>query len=138
MSEEPTSPDLAERVRVLLDVGDRAEWEEAIAFFAPDAVWVLADRLEEVEGAAIRDFWASWYEPYTDVRIEALEILALGAGVVLASIRQSGRLGAAQTRVAEEIALVYEWSSGLIDRVTVYLDLGEARTAAERLARQRG
>jgi hypothetical protein len=57
---------------------------------------------------------------------------------IWAVIRQSGRLGDAPSRVGEEAALVYEWSDGLIERVTTYADIEEARAAAERLAEERG
>ncbi len=43
MSQEPTQPDLVERARALLDAGDRADWDTAMEFFAPDAVWVGVD-----------------------------------------------------------------------------------------------
>ncbi len=134
--EKSTTPDLAQRVRTLLEVGDRADWDLAMEFFAPDAVWVTID-FGAHTGTAIRDFWADWYAPYEDVRIEILEIVNLGGGVVVAVIRQSGRLGDAPSRLREDTALVYEWSNGLIQRVTTYGDLREARAAAERLAAER-
>ena len=130
--------DLGGRVRALLELGDGAEWEKAMEFFAADAVWATVGGLEDHEGSAIRDFWVAWYEPYEDVRIEILDVVDPGGGVVIAVIRQSGRLGSVAKRVSEQIALVYEWSSGLIARVTVYVDLGEGRAAAERLATERG
>jgi len=42
-------------MRALLEVGDRADWETAMKFFAPDAVWVAID-FGEYKGTAIRDF----------------------------------------------------------------------------------
>jgi hypothetical protein len=137
--DEPTTHDLEQRVRTLLDLGHRAEWDAAITFFASDAVWTAVGfGFVDAEGAtAIRDFWIEWYAPYEDVRIETLGVVDLGHGVVLATIRQSGRVAGARSRVAEEISLVYEWSEALVQRVTVYLEIGEARAAAERLARGR-
>jgi hypothetical protein len=139
MSDEPKTHDLEQRVRLLLDLGHRAEWDAAMAFFAPDAVWTsVGGWLTDAEGAmAIRDFWIEWYAPYEDVRIETLDVFEVGRGIVVAAIRQSGGVGAAQSRVAEDIALVYEWSGALIERVTVHLDITEAREAAERLAQAR-
>ena len=79
-----------------------------------------------------------WYAPYEDVRIEIREIVNLGGGVVMAVFRQSGRLGDDPSRLREDIALVYEWSYALIERVTSYVGPEEARAAADRLAEQRG
>jgi hypothetical protein len=125
-------------VRALLDLGHRADWDSAIAYFAPDAVWVTAQGTEDVEGAAaIRAFWAEWYEPYTDVRIETLDVIDLGGGVVKAVIGQSARFGNAPVRVGDHTALVYEFSDELIHRVTTFLDLDEAAAAARRLAEER-
>lgn len=139
MSEkESRTPDLVERVRVLLDLGDRGDWGAAMEFFAPNAVWVAIDALETFRGQAIRDFWMEWYAPYEDVRIEMLETVDLGNGVVMAVIRQSGRLGEAPSRIQQDAVLVYEWSQGLIERVTTYVDPDEARAAAVRLAEERG
>ena len=62
----------------------------------------------------------------------------LGRGLVMAFIRQSGRLGDAPSRIAETITLLYEWSDGLVDRVTTYRQPEEARSVAERLLEERG
>jgi hypothetical protein len=139
MPKEATTRDLEGRVRVLLDMGHRADWDAAIEFFAPNAAWITAQGTENFAGArAIRDFWIAWYAPYTDVRLELLDVIDLGQGIVIAVIRQSGRLGGAQSRVQEEIALVYEWSNELIDRVTVYSDVDEGCAAGAQLAEERG
>lgn len=53
-------------------------------------------------------------------------------------IRQSGRFGNGPSRLREDVVLVYEWSNGLIERVTSYVDIDAARAAAERLAGRRG
>jgi hypothetical protein len=137
MFDELTTPDLAERVQELLEIGDRGEWEKAMTFFAAGAVWVAVDDLEAFEGPAIRDFWVEWYRAYEDVRIEAVQIDEMGNGVVMAVIRQSGRLGDGPSRLTQEAVLVYEWSGLLIERVTTYVDRDAARTAAERLVAQR-
>jgi hypothetical protein len=49
MPEEPTTPDPQERMRVLLDLGDRGDWDAAIELFAPDAIWVAFDELATFE-----------------------------------------------------------------------------------------
>jgi len=78
-----------------------------------------------------------WYAAYEDVRIEVLETVDLGGGVVMAVLRQSGRLGGAPSRIQQDVTLVYEWSGTLIERVTSYSDADDGRAAAERLAAQR-
>ena len=108
-----------------------------MTFFAAGAVWVAIDDLEAFEGPAIRDFWVEWYRAYDDVQIEALEIDDMGGDVVMAIIRQSGRLGGGPSRITQEAQLVYEWSGGLIERVTTYVERDLARRAAERLAEER-
>jgi ketosteroid isomerase-like protein len=136
MAEEST-PDLVERVRLLVDAGSRGDWDEAMEFFAPDAVFLggLGGRFE---GPAIRDFLRDWFRAYEDVEIEPLEVAHVGSGVVMAVIRQSGRLRVSSSRVDEAIVLVYEWSNGLIQRVTTYVDPDEGRIAAEQLAGGQG
>jgi ketosteroid isomerase-like protein len=134
--EESTTSDLKERVRTLLELGGRGDWDTAMEYFAPRAVWVAVDGLETFEGDAIRDFWVEWYEPYHDVRIEPVEIVDLGGGVVMAILRQSGRLRDSPSRLEEHVALVYRWSNGLIERVSTHIDIDEARAAAEQLAQE--
>lgn len=133
MSEESTSPDLEKRMRMLVDAGNRADWDGVTAFLAPDAVFIggLGGRFE---GPAIREFLTDWYRAYEDVEIEHLEVVYMGGGIVMTVIRHSGRLG--ESRVGEAIALVYEWSNGLIQRVTTYVDPADGRAAAERLAQE--
>jgi hypothetical protein len=137
MRDESMTPELVERARALLDAGNRGDWDTAMGFFAPDAVWVAVDALETFEGTAIRDFWVDWYAAYESVRIEILEIASLGGGVVMVVIRQSGRFGNGPSRLREDVVLVYEWSNGLVERVTSYVDIDEGRAAAERLAQER-
>jgi ketosteroid isomerase-like protein len=136
--EESTTPDLVERVRVILEAADRADFDTILAFYARDAVWIMADTDLTFEGVdAIRRFWEEWYGSYEDFRVDPPEIIDFGDGVVLAVIRQGGRPGGGSAELREDLALVYEWSEGSVVRVTMSSRLDEARAAAERLAQER-
>jgi ketosteroid isomerase-like protein len=137
MSEESTTPDLVEKVRAILEAADRAEFDRILAFYADDAVWVMAT--QSFKGVdAIRSHWEEWYENYADVRFGPPKIVDVGNGVVLAVVRHGGRPGGGVAELSQEVAFVYEWSDGLIVRVTASFDIDEARAAAERLAQERG
>jgi ketosteroid isomerase-like protein len=138
ISEEPTTPDLVERVRVILEAADRADFDAILDFYAPDAVWLMADANLAFEGVdAIRGFWEDWYGGYDDFRVAPPEIDDLGAGIVLAVIRQGGRPGGSAAELRQDLALAYEWSEGLVVRVTVSSHIAAARAAAEGLAEAR-
>jgi ketosteroid isomerase-like protein len=139
MSDEPTTSDLVERVRIILEASDRADFDTVLEFYADDAVWVTSDGIGTFEGVdAMRAHWEDWYRNYDDFRLEASKIADLGNGVVLAVVRQGGRLAGSAAALTEDLALVMEWSNTRIVRVTTYFDLEAARVAAERLAKERG
>src|SRR5437867_10589613 len=128
MASQSKRPDLAERVRVMFEEADRAEFDTALGFYAEDAVWVMADEIATFEGVdAIREHWEEWYAAYEDFRFEARDIAELGNGVVFAVARQGGRLGGGRGALSQELALVYEWSDDLIVRVRAFFDIDRAR-----------
>jgi len=138
VSEESTTPDLVENVRTILEAADRADFDAILAFYAPDAVWISAELDLVFEGVeAIRSFWEDWYGGYEDLRVGPPDIYDVGNGVVMAVIRQGGRLGGGSAELSEDLALIYEWSHGLVVRVTMTRGEG-GRSAAERLAEERG
>jgi hypothetical protein len=104
----------------------------------PDAVWISPELGLVFEGVeAIRGFWEDWYGGYEDFHVGPPDIYDVGNGVVMAVIRQGGRLGTGSGNLSEDLALIYEWSNGLVVRVT--MTRGEAgRSAAKRLAEERG
>jgi ketosteroid isomerase-like protein len=140
MREESTTPDLAMRVRNLLETASRREWDATLRSWAPDAVWDASHQgVGKFEGvAAIRGLWSEWSGAYDEWRIEIEEILELGNGVVLAMVLQGGRPVHSVGHVEAHDAWVYEWADGMVVRVTAYSDQDEARAAAERLAQDRG
>lgn len=134
MSEQAATPDLVELTRRILDAADRAEFDEILRFYAPDAVWDTrgAGSFEGVD--AIRRLWEDYYGNYEQIRVLAEELVDFGSGVVLAVNRQQARpLGSSGTVHTRE-AFLYEWEDGLIVRVSNYGDVDEARAAAAGLA----
>jgi len=61
-----------------------------------------------------------------------------GHGVVFPAYREDGRPVDSDGRVERRQAQVTVWAAGVIERSTVYTDVDEAGTAAERLAQERG
>ena len=139
MSEESTTPDLVERVRVILEAADRADWDAILAFYASDAVWDMPDGMGTFKGpAAIRVFWEDWWSSYESLDLELHEVLNLGNGIVFAPFRFGGPPKGSAVEVHTEMAIVYEWVQGAVVRAIAYFDIDAARAAAERLAEERG
>jgi ketosteroid isomerase-like protein len=137
MTAESTTPDLVENVRVMLDAADRADFDAVLAFYAADAVWVMASMDVAFEGVeAIRGLWEDWYGLYEDFRVGRPDIRDLGNGVVMAISRVGGRLRGSG-ELSQDLAMIYEWSHGQVVRVTG-IRAENGRAAAERLAKERG
>jgi ketosteroid isomerase-like protein len=137
MSEESTSRDLGEHTRVILDAADRADFDAILKFYASDAVWELRTGGTFRGVDAIRDLWEDYYRPYEEFGIDVEEVLDFGSGVILTVSQQSGRPLGSTAYIRTREAFIYEWSEGLVARVTTYDDIAEARAAAERLAASR-
>jgi ketosteroid isomerase-like protein len=137
MSDESTAHDLVELSRRLVEAVNVGDFDTMLSFFAPDAVWegFLATR---EGGAAIRDFFEDWFASYEELRLEQEEGLDLGNGVGFAVLSQRARLVGSSGNLRYRNALVAIWVAGLIERVTLYTDINEARAAAEQLAEERG
>jgi ketosteroid isomerase-like protein len=139
MPEESTTPDLVELSRDLLESANRRDFDAALSFYAPDVVWEGRELGAGFEGAAaLRRFFDDWSGAYEEFEVEPEEILELGNGVVFAVIRQNARPAGSTGYVEMRYAAVTEWTEGMIVRITNYLDIDEARAAAERLAEERG
>jgi ketosteroid isomerase-like protein len=139
MTEESTTPDLRLLVQRVAGL-KRSEVEDLMSFFAPDSVWDISrGGLGVIEGRdAIRAFFEEWWAAYDDHESEAEEIQDLGNGVAFAVFVQRGRPVGSTGWVEFRDARVMIWADGLIERTTAFLDIDEARAAAERLARERG
>jgi hypothetical protein len=71
-------------------------------------------------------------------RTQFEEVHDLGNGVAYAVPVLNARLAGSTGSVQGRFGAVSIWVDGLCERVTNYFDIGEARTAAERLAQERG
>jgi ketosteroid isomerase-like protein len=140
MSEESTTPDLVERMRLVVDAASRRDLDTLMTFYASDAVLDFSDSgMGTYEGVdavrALIEDWVSIYESYETV---ADEILRLGENVILTINTQTARLPGGSGSVRLHDAYVFLFEDGLIARHTAYRDIDEARAAAERLAEERG
>jgi ketosteroid isomerase-like protein len=141
MPEESTTPDLEETARRAREAMNRGDLDGAVAMYAPDAVWDVS--LLGLEGVfagreAIRGALEDLIAPYEDLELVAEDFRDLGSGVTLVVILMRGRLRGSTRFVESRMALVATWANGLIERNTTYLDIDEARAAAERLAQDGG
>jgi len=140
MSEESTTPDLAERVRAIFGEPDQRDWDAILPHYAPDACWDATATLGTTFDGhdAIRGLWQDWTDLYEDLALDLQELVDLGHGVVLAVVLAHGHPVGSSGYVKSREAWVYEGADGMIERVRTYRDLDEARAAAERLAEERG
>jgi ketosteroid isomerase-like protein len=138
MSDEPTTPDLVERVRRQCEAANRRDIGAVMSSFAVDAVFEGRALGDIFEGqAAIRSFIEYWFGMYEELEYGLEEVRDLGKGVVFAVVAQNGRPVGSAGHVRQREGWVYVWVGGLIARLTIY-DIDEARAAAERLAQERG
>ena len=140
MPEKSTAPDLAELMRRAIDADNRHDLDAVMGFFAPHAVIDMSDLgIGTFEGvAAIRSFIEEWWGTWGDHKIDLEELVDLGSGVMFTAVREDGRLMGSDGHVEHRRGWVFLWVRGMIERFTAYLDVDEARAAAERLARERG
>jgi ketosteroid isomerase-like protein len=133
------SPDPAELTRRMMDALNRRDLDAYMGFYATDAVFDLSDvGIGTFEGvAAIRGFFDDWHGSWEDYLIDVDEVLDLGHGVVFTAYREEGRPMGSEGRVEQRRGRVALWVQGRVERVKNYLDIDEARTAAERLAESR-
>jgi ketosteroid isomerase-like protein len=140
MPEEPTTPDLAALTRQAIESVAARDLDEAISHYGPDSVWDLSRAgLGEYTGIeSIRHSFADWLGAYEELDTDIEEVVDLGGDVTLAVVHMHGRPGASTSHVSMHYASVTKWADGRIARVTNYLDLDQARAAAEQLAKERG
>ncbi len=141
MSEEPTTLDLALLTQWLTVVlGNARDIEPDMSLFAPNPVWDMSKGgAEVIEGhEAIRSFFEQWLGAYEQYGQEVEEIQDLGNGVAFAVVLQRARLAGSSAWVEFRDARVLVLADGLVARVNAFVDTGEGRSAAERLAQERG
>ena len=134
--EESPTPDVVELAQRYLDAVNAGDIDAATSLFAPDIVWEGA--FQTFEGrAAVRGFLQDWVDAHDEFELAAEEVRDLGGGVAFSVFIQRGRPRGATGWVQLRAATVTLVVDGLAERVTVYLDVDEARAAAERLADER-
>jgi ketosteroid isomerase-like protein len=139
MPEESTTPDLGEIMRRSVEANNQGDLDTVMSVYLPDAVWDnAAAGVGTFEGvAAIRAFIEDWMSAYDEFEIVIEEFIDLGNGVTLSVLAQRGRLAGSSSQVEVRGGTVGIWAGGLVERVINYLDIDDARAAAERLAEER-
>jgi ketosteroid isomerase-like protein len=140
MPDEFTAPDLVEMTRRAFEPTMSRDIDGIMSFYGPDAVWDLSTGgLGVFRGrAAIREFMEDWFRSYDRIEMDLEEVVHIGSGVTFAVGTQKGRLAGSGGEVTIRYAVINVWVDGLIERSTNYVDIDEARAAAERLAQQLG
>src|SRR5436190_11685432 len=139
MSEDSTTPDLAELARAALEAINRRAFDALMSYAAPDFVYDTSPSGFGVyEGeAAIRDFITGYWDAFEELSFELEEFVDLGNGVTFSVNRQHARPVGSSAHIHAREAHITEWTKGMAVRVTVYNDIEEARAAAVRLAESR-
>jgi ketosteroid isomerase-like protein len=138
MPEVSTTPGPVELTRRAFEVVNQRDIDAVMSLFAPDAV--LDGRVEVCEGRpAIRAFLDGWFGSFAELRMEGEDVVVLDNWVVLAVVKQQGRLVGVDRQLHQREGWVICWSAdGLLVQLTTRTDIDEARAAAERLAESRG
>ena len=139
MTEESTTPDLVEAIRASVEAVNRRDWDAVESFYSPDAVDVGVEALGTFEGAtAIRGYYEDLASSYDDAHVETEEIIDLGNGVTFAVVLITGHPVGSSGEVEIRYGSVASWTEAVIERLTSYMDIDQARADAERLAQERG
>ena len=139
MTEESTTPDLVEAIRASVEAVNRRDWDAVESFYAPDAVNVGVEALGTFEGATtIRGYYEDAASSLDDFYVETQEIIDFGNGVTFAVVLITGHPVGSSGEVEIRYGSVASWTEAVIERLTSYMDIDQARTDAERLAEERG
>src|SRR4029077_17699584 len=140
MTDGSRTRDPAELTRLALEAVNQRDTDAVMSFFASDAVLEGQAAGGLYEGrAAIRGFVDDWFDSFSELRYEVEELVVLDDGVVLAAVNQEARPLGVDGQVHLREGGPVCWSAdGLMVRLTTHADIDEARSAAERLAAERG
>jgi ketosteroid isomerase-like protein len=127
------SQENADIVRHLIDAGNRADLDEWLSCFAPNAEWRtsgrFADRGVYRGREGLTRYWAEVQEDIEDLITSVSEIRAIGDKVFVAATL-IGRGRQSKARFEEQAWMVATCCNGLVERVEAYLDPDEALEAA--------
>jgi len=138
MSEESTTPDLAELARWAIEATNRGDVDPLVSLYAADAVYAT-EGLGQFEGRpAIRRFIEEFRGSFDTFVFKVQEVLNFGDGIIYGRQLITGRLRGGKGEVSMPSGWVLTFDDGLIARCASYKDPDDARAAAERLAKERG
>ena len=137
MPDESTTRDLVKLVQRMIDALNVGDIDVAMNLYASDVV--VEGAMQTLEGrGAVRGWTRDWRDAFDEFELTAEEVRDLGNcvtfGVSISRGRPRGGAGWVQFRYG----VVNTWVDGLVRRSTFYLDIDEARAAAERRAQERG
>jgi ketosteroid isomerase-like protein len=145
MTEESTTPDLEALSRRAIEALNRRDLDAVLSLYAPDAVIEFAPGgFGMVAGgsvtghAAMRRLWEELTSAFADFEMVVEESHDLGCGVTLGVLLQRVRPHGSERLVERRYGSVASWRDGRVAHSNAYVDIDEARAAAERLAKERG
>ena len=137
MPEDPTPLDPVEIARAGFEAFARGDFDGAVGFFTPNAVWEMVGG-ETFEGTqAIRGFMEDFCGHFERFGVDVEEIRAFSDVVLFVVNTMWGRPLNSTVEVRQRGGFVYEIEDRLAVRCTAYSNVDEARAAAERLAEER-
>jgi ketosteroid isomerase-like protein len=108
-----------------------------LAVHSLDAVWNTGlGRFEGVE--AIHSLLEDWFGAFDDFQVDVEEAVDLGDDVIFVVVNVTGRTVGMDASVELRRGWAVAWRNGKVVEAASYLDLDQARAAAERLAQERG
>jgi ketosteroid isomerase-like protein len=133
-----SEPDVLERARSFCESIERRDFDAALSLFGPDPVWDMSGvGLGPSKGRGqIRDLLEDWSLAYEEWQIAFDEFLDLGNEVVFAIVTERGRLVGSSAHLHLRYAVVAMFEDRKPAKISAYMDIEEARTAA--LAEARG
>ena len=136
MSEESTTPDLVKLFQQNIEAVNRGDLDAYLSVYAPDAV--LQTGVGRFVGRdSIRGYLEDLWGSYDELVFALDEFHDLGNGVAFCALEATGRLCGASFEVHLRYAVVVTHVEGVFARATDYVNIDEARAAAERLAQER-
>jgi hypothetical protein len=140
MPEEPTSPDLLEATRRMVEALNRRDFDAASVHYAQEAVFdgsaIGAFVFEGRE--AIRGLFEDWVGAFENYESKLEEFGELDNRVIFYLLLHRGRPAGSSGFVDLRHAYTTTCGDGLFQRTIVLADIDQARAAAERLAEERG
>jgi len=135
MSGSPSDP--LEAMSSAVEAFNRRDFDAIESLYAEDAVLAGVD-LGSFEGAsAIRSLYEEMTTPYRDFTSEIDAVNDLGNGIGFAVVTVVGHPVGSTGEVRLHYGSVVVLADGVIVQQTNYMDIDEARAAAERLAAER-